>query len=146
MIPINSFTLPTNFHFTPRTHGSKWRLPVTLRDGIYVCVMEQSSFQSRVWGHFGYDRLKEPPLKWSCTRRTGFWLATESVRGAACADEVGCATGDSVTPLRPSDQNRVLATSSCHPAICPLHQRQFPFLSLGLMRSDNCHDSVVSVG
>lgn len=82
-----------------------------------------------------------------------------SAGGAVCVSVCARANVDALRPhmllqelgyaLLPSDQQRVLASSSCHLAICPLHQRQFPFLSLGLKRNDtcetNCHHSFVSI-
>lgn len=55
------------------------------------------------------------------------------------AHTLGAGTWSRFAAFRP--EMGVLAPSSCHRAICPLHQCQFPFLSLSMKRSDTCEAS-----
>lgn len=157
---------PLISHFTHSKERNQLCVPVKLPD------MGSQRCNKCLW-EFLCDKLQEPPLTAKSvfpvcigevlvSTQTEFWLANliyECRRGCVCLCVCVRANVDALRPhmllqelgyaLLPSDQQRVLASSSCHLAICPLHQRQFPFLSLGLKRNDtcetNCLHSFVSI-
>lgn len=156
---ISSFIL--NSHLIHKMDSNKLSLPVKHHIWEFICLGKNWGFV----GFFCHDQHWEPQLTDKCvsSERTGevlmktqnaLWLVTASSCVCVCMWTWMCtlprmSVQGAGHALLPSDQNRVLASSSCHHTISPLHQCQFPFLSLGLKRRDTCeakcHHNFVSM-